>query len=245
MTKVSTQLSNFITAFLNENDAPEELIEMWGKKKKEFVKLAEKVIPKEKAVKAKKPADAPKAARTGYILFCMEERPKIVKEFPAMKNQDIVKLMAERWHQAKEDEDVMEHFKALAEDDKKRAAKDKEDYIPTKKGDEKPKKKGVRTKSGYLLFCDDERQLVKDDGFTGVDIMKELGRRWNALPTEDEDRYTEYMEKAVELKKATSEESEDEDEEEKPKAKKAKKVVKKAKVVKKPKKVVESDSDDE
>ena len=91
-----------------------------------------------------------------------------------------------------------------------------------------------------MLFCVDERQLVKDDGFTGVDITKELGRRWKALPTEDEDRYSEYMEKAAELKKATSEESE-EDEEEKPKAKK---VVKKAKkVVKKAKKVVESESD--
>ena len=241
MTKASTQLFNFFTTFLNENDAPEDIIEMWGKKKKEFIKLTEKVMPKEKAVKAKKPVDAPKAARTGYILFCMEERPKILKEFPVMKNQDIVKLMAKRWAQAKEDDDVMEHFKALAEDDKKRAAKDKEDYVPTKKGDEKPKKKVVRTKSGYLLFCDDERALVKDEGITGTDIMKELGRRWKALPTEDEDRYAEYMEKAAELKKATSEESEDEDEEEKPK-KKVKKVVKK--VVEKVEES-ETDSDEE
>jgi hypothetical protein len=238
MTKASTQLFNFFTTFLNDNDAPEEIIEMWGKKKKEFIKLTEKVMPKEKAVKAKKPADAPKAARTGYILFCMEERPKIVEEFPDMKNQDIVKLMAERWNKAKEEDDVMEHFKALAEDDKKRAAKDKEDYVPTKK-DEKPKKKVLRTKSGYLLFCDDERQLAKDDGFTGTDIMKELGRRWKELPSEDEDRHSEYMERAAELKKAKSEESEDEDEEEKPK--KVKKMVKK-KVVKK---VEESDSEDE
>ena len=244
MTKASTQLSNFITAFLNDCEAPEELIEMWGKKKKEFIKLAEKVIPKEKTVKAKKPADAPKGARTGYILFCMEERPKIAKEFPTMKNQDIVKLMAERWAQAKEDDDVMEHFKTLAEDDKKRAAKDKEHYVPGKKDEEKPKKKVLRTKSGYLLFCDDERQLVKDDGFTGTDIMKELGRRWKALPSEDEDRYSEYMERAAELKKATSEESEDEDEE-KPKKKVVKKVAKKVVKKKVVKKVEESDSEDD
>jgi hypothetical protein len=240
MTKGSTQLFNFFSNFLNENEAPEELIEMWGKKKKEFIKLTEKVMPKEKAIKAKKPADAPKAARTGYILLCMEERPKILKEFPVMKNQDIVKLMAKRWAQAKEDEDVMKHFKSLAEDDKKRADKDKENYVPAKKGDEKPKKKGVRTKSGYLFFCDDERPLVKDEGFTGTDIMKELGRRWKALPTEDEDRHTEYMEKAQNLKKKVDSDDESEDEEEKPKAKK--KVVKKAKKV--VKKVVESDSED-
>ena len=211
MTKASTQLVKFFTDFLEKNDASEELIEMWAKKKKEFVKLADKVMPKEKIVKAKKPADAPKGARTGYILFCMEERPKIVKEFPGMKNQDIVKLMAERWGQAKEDDEVMEHFKNLAEEDKDRAAKDKKEYVPTEKV-EKPKKV-VRTKTGYLHFCDDERSVVKEEGFTGPDIMKELGRRWKALPEEDEDRHAMYMEKAEKLKKAKMEESDSEDEE--------------------------------
>ena len=45
MTKASTQLVKFFTDFLEKNDASEELIEMWAKKKKEFVKLAEKVMP--------------------------------------------------------------------------------------------------------------------------------------------------------------------------------------------------------
>ena len=240
MTKVTTQLFNFFTLFLEKNDASKDLIDMWAKKKKDFVKLAEKIMPKEKSIKAKKPVDAPKGARTGYILFCMKERPKITKEFPDMKNQDIVKLMAQRWAQAKDDDDVMEHFKKLAEEDKERAVKDKKEYVPTEKVEKEKPKKVVRTKTGYLLFCDDERALVKEEGFTGADIMKELGRRWKKLPEEDDDRYSVYMEKAAKLKKAKVEDSDSdsdsEDEEEKPK----KKVVKKA-----AKKIVYDEEDEE
>ena len=240
MTKVTTQLFNFFTLFLEKNDASKDLIDMWAKKKKDFVKLAEKIMPKEKSIKAKKPVDAPKGARTGYILFCMKERPKITEEFPDMKNQDIVKLMAERWKQLKDDDIVMEHFKNLAEEDKKRAAKDKKEYVPTEKVEKEKPKKVVRTKTGYLLFCDDERALVKEEGFTGADIMKELGRRWKKLPEEDDDRYSVYMEKAAKLKKAKVEDSDSdsdsEDEEEKPK----KKVVKKA-----AKKIVYDEEDEE
>ena len=170
----------------------------------------------------------------------MKERPKITEEFPDMKNQDIVKLMAERWKQLKDDDIVMEHFKNLAEEDKKRAAKDKKEYVPTEKVEKEKPKKVVRTKTGYLLFCDDERALVKEEGFTGADIMKELGRRWKKLPEEDDDRYSVYMEKAAKLKKAKVEDSDSdsdsEDEEEKPK----KKVVKKA-----AKKIVYDEEDEE
>ena len=249
MTKASTLLAKFVSSFIEEN-ASEELLEMWGDKKKEFLKLADKLINKDKVVKEKKSADAPKGARTSYILFCMEERPKIVKEFPEMKNQDIVKLMAERWGIAKDDDEILNEFKIKADEDKERAAKDKENYVPST-GD-KPKKKVVRTKTGYLLFCDDERANVKEDGFTGVDIMKELGKRWKELPEEDEDRYTEFMEKAANLKKEKMEESDVEEEEPKKKVvKKTKKVVKKTKkVVKKTKKsksesVSESESESE
>jgi hypothetical protein len=250
MTKASTVFNKFVTSFI-EKHCSEDILEVWENEAKDnFVKMVEKELKKTpKAKKEKKPADAPKAARSAYILFCMEERPKINKEFPELSNQDKVKLMAERWNEAKEDEDVMKRFKKLAEDDKKRAAKDKENYVPSADGseDEKPKKKTKRTKSGYMLFCDNERGNVKSDGFTGKDITTELARRWKALKEDDEDMYSEYMEKASELKKKKSEESDDE-EEEKPKKKaapkkEAKKAVPKKKAAQKKKVVEESDSE--
>ena len=247
MTKASTLFSKFVSSFIEKN-CSEDIVELWNDEtKEEFVKMIEKELKKNtKVKKEKKPADAPKGARSTYILFCMEERPKINKEFPDLSNQDKVKLMAERWNVAKEDEDILKHFKNLADEDKKRAAKDKENYVPSDGGDdEKPKKKVKRSKTGYMLFCENERAKVKKEGFTGKDITTELAKRWKDLKEEEEDMYAEYMEKAAELKKAKVEESESEDEEEKPKTKKAatKKVAAKKKAAPKKKVVEESDSD--
>ena len=247
MTKASTLFSKFVSSFIEKN-CSEDIVELWNDEtKEEFVKMIEKELKKNtKVKKEKKPADAPKGARSTYILFCMEERPKINKEFPDLSNQDKVKLMAERWNVAKEDEDILKHFKNLADEDKKRAAKDKENYVPSDGGDdEKPKKKVKRSKTGYMLFCENERAKVKKEGFNGKDITTELAKRWKDLKEEEEDMYTEYMEKAAELKKAKVEESESEDEEEKPKTKKAatKKVAAKKKAAPKKKVVEESDSD--
>ena len=79
-----------------------------------------------------------------------------------------------------------------------------------------------------------------------IDIMKELGKRWKELPEKDEDRYTEYMEKAAELKKTNVEDSEEDSEEEK-KPKAEKKQVKKKQAKKKPvkKTVIEEDDEEE
>jgi len=242
MTKTATLFNKFVSSFISKH-CDEDIVELWNDEAKDdFLKMIEKELKKSpKTKKEKKPADAPKAARSSYILFCMEERPKINKEFPELSNQDKVKLMAERWNKAKEDEKIMEHFKKLAEEDKKRAAKDKENYVPSADAsdDEKPKKKTKRTKSGYMFFCDHERQSVKDEGFTGKDITTELARRWKALKEDEEDMYTKYMEKASELKKK-SEES-DGEQEEKPKKAAPKKAEKKAAPKKKSakKKVIE------
>jgi len=251
MTKASTAFNKFITSFIEKHcPNPEDILEIWeNEAKDDFIKTVDKELKKTpKAKKEKKPADAPKAARSGYILFCMEERPKINKEFPELSNQDKVKLMAERWNKAKEDEDIMEHFKKLAEEDKKRAAKDKENYVPSAdpSEDEKSGKKGKRSKTGYMLFCNKERENVKREGFTGKDITTELARRWKALKEEDEEMYSEYMEKASELKKKASEESDDEEEKPKKKSeeeKPKKKAVQKKKAAPKKKVVEESDSD--
>ena len=233
MTKSANLIASFISTFIEEN-GNKKLKEMWNDEVKEdFLKLINKELKKSSKVKKdKKPTDAPKGVRSAYIFFCMDERPKITEEFPDMPNKDKVRLMGERWNEAKEDEDVMEHYRKLAEEDKERAAKDKENYVPTE-GEKKKKEKGKRSKTGYQLFCDDERESVKEDGFTGKEIMTELGRRWKALPEENEKKHLKYMEKAAKLKKKAEEEKVEEepesDEEEKPKKKAApkKKVAKK------------------
>ena len=253
--KMSSIISNWVSDFI-EMHGSDEMYELWcstGKEK--FLKLVEKNTKKVKATKIKKDKDAPKGARTGYILYCMEERPKIKEEFPEMKNQDIVKEMAKRWKKLQDDEEALEYYRKLAEQDKERAVKEKGEYVPDEEPEE-PKKKTTRTKTGYQLFCDDERANVKEDGFVGREVMVELGRRWKALPEEDEDRWEKYMSRAKMLKNKVVEEDvveETEEEEEKPKkVKKTKRILpikkdeeEKEKPKKKRKIIVDEDDEDD
>ena len=253
MTKVSTTLANFVTSFIEQHCDDNALITWNEEFKDKFLKMANKQVKKSSGKKTKD-ENAPKGARSAYILFCMKERPKIAKEFPELSNQDKVKLMAERWSKAKEDDKIMDHFKKLADEDRERAAKEKENYVPTESEEEPTKKKsskgGKRSKTGYQIFCADERGKVKEDGFTGKEITTELAKRWKALKEEDEDRYSEYMIQAAELKKNKDvdvevEEKEEEVEVEEKEEEKPKKKTKKSGDKKKAKIVLESDDDDD
>ena len=103
-----------------------------------FIKLVEENTKKaiKKTKKTKKDKDAPKGARNAYILYCMEERPKIKEKFPEMKNQDVVKEMAKRWNKIQDDEEALEYYRKLADDDKERAAKEKGEYVPIEAAEE-------------------------------------------------------------------------------------------------------------
>jgi len=208
MTKVYVILTNFIDKFINENGS-EDVIKLWNEGgKKSFVKLSEKELKKtEGTSKKKKSVNAPKGARSAYIIFCIDARPIINEEFPESSNQEKMKLMGEKWNELKEnDKEKFEHYQKLAREDKERATKEKENYIPIpEENDEEleekaPKKTAKRTKTGYQLFCENERNLVKHEGFTGKDITSELSKRWKNLQENDEDMYTEYLEKAKKLK---------------------------------------------
>ena len=256
MPKASTQPLKYISDFMKKN-CSEEIIDTWNNDFKDgFIKLIDKGVTK----KTKKSADAPKGHRSAYILFCMEDRPKVNEEFPDLTSQEKVSLMSQRWKIAKEDPKLLEYYNDLAAKDRERAAAEKEAYVPAETteddddvGDEVvEKKKTKRTKTGYQLFCKENRESVKEDGYTGKEITEELNKRWKSLKEEDEDMYSEYMEKAAILKKSGDEEEKTpapkknkkkkEDVEEKPAAK-TKKVSTKSKN-KVTKKILEDDDED-
>lgn len=206
MAKASTQSLKYISDFMNKN-CSEDIIDTWNNDfKNGFIKLIEKGVTK----KSKKPADAPKGPRSAYILFCMEDRSKVDKDFSDLTSQEKVSLMSQRWKIAKEDPELFEYYNELAANDKKRALSEKEAYTPTESSEVEDevveKKKITRTKSGYQLFCQENREDIKEDGYTGKDITDELNKRWKVLKEGDEDIYLEYMEKASMLKKNGDEE---------------------------------------
>lgn len=115
-----------------------------------------------------------------------------------------------------------------------------------------------RPLSSYMLFCQEERENVKEEhpDFKAKDILSELGRRWKALDDDEKKAYTdkfnankkvyEVEKKAYDAKKKSeASDDEDESEDEKPK-KKAKAAPKKAAPKKKaPPKKQESEDEEE
>ena len=57
--------------------------------------------------------------------------------------------------------------------------------------------KDTRKKSGYILFCQEERSVLKDDNpeWTNQQVTKELGKAWKEL---SEDEQNEYNQRANE-----------------------------------------------
>jgi len=204
MTKVSTRLAKIVSAFINKNGS-DKLVKLWETEgEKEFVKLANKLIPSEE----KKDKDAPKGAKNSYIFYCMDERANVQAEHPDLKPRQVSKVLGEKWNEAKKDADFLKRYQEKAEADKVRAAAEKSAYVSKPST---PKKKTTRSKSGWDLFCADNRADVKTDGFTGHDIMRELGKRWTKLQEEDSGMYEEYLEKAAELKATGSVKVEDDE----------------------------------
>jgi len=204
MTKVSTRLAKIVSAFIEENGS-DKLVKLWETEgEKEFVKLANKLIPSEE----KKDKDAPKGAKNSYIFYCMDERANVQAEHPDLKPRQVSKVLGEKWNEAKKDADFLKRYQEKAEADKVRAAAEKSAYVSKPST---PKKKTTRSKSGWDLFCADNRADVKTDGFTGHDIMRELGKRWTKLQEEDSGMYEEYLEKAAELKATGSVKVEDDE----------------------------------
>ena len=71
-----------------------------------------------KCLKAKKDVNAPKNARSSYILFCNSIRKEVTEQFPNLKMHEISQKLSCQWNDAKEE--VKEEFKILAEKDKER-----------------------------------------------------------------------------------------------------------------------------
>ena len=204
MTKVSTELAKFVSDFIEENGS-DELAKLWQTKgKKEFVKLADKRIPSEE----KKDKDAPKGAKNSYIFYCIDERAKVQAEHPELKPREVSKVLGEKWTEAKKDPAFLKSYQEKAEADKVRAAKEKSAYVSKPST---PNKKTTRSKSGWDLFCAENRANVKTEGYTGHDIMRELGKRWTKLQEEDSDMYQEYLDQAAELKATASVKVEDDE----------------------------------
>ena len=211
---MSTKIINLITALIAEH-GDEDFQTLWNEEKKEeILEMLKKLDKKTKATK-KKDKNAPKKNVSSWILYCKAERPKIKREFPDMKPQDIMKELSKRWKIAKEDDEVLKEFADEARKDKERYEEEKKDYIPevnSEYEEESPKKKEKkikkikkegepkRPKSAWLFFCEQERKTLAKEGNApkGRDILVELSKRWKVINDKKKKKFNKLAEKAKE-----------------------------------------------
>lgn len=156
------------------------------------------------AGKTLKDPNAPKRAKSAYLLFCSENRDKVKKELGDCSNVDVTKELGVRWNILKEDSSraaELEKFSKLSEEDRQRYEQECDSYTPPPglkgKGKKKANSGPKRAKSAYIFFCDDFRQKVRKslpETSSNTDVTKELGKRWNEL--RDAGKVSKYVKMA-------------------------------------------------
>jgi hypothetical protein len=121
----------------------------------------------EKGKKQKKPKDAPKNAKSGYMFYCAEIRAVVKEENPDMKPQEIMSEMGRRWKEVKDTEEAKKYLK-MAEEDKERYATEKKAY-DEKNGVEVVKKVEKKKEDGRVDMI---RDIIESFGEEQVTIRK-------------------------------------------------------------------------
>ena len=269
MATTTTQIMEYVKIFMataiDEKWTPEKIQQTWEEKTEDIKSIVEEGLPKKtKKESSTKDPNKPKRGRSAYIFFCSEARQGVKEELGDVKPQEVMRALGARWRELKDssnktDKAKVEKYTKMAEEDKERASKELDEYVPPteeeleaakpKRGRKTSKKKSDKPKRGrsaYIFFCSSVRPGVKNDNpdLDAKEITKLLSEMWSDLKEEDDsedlqkynkmaaadkERYTKEMETYVP--------SEDEDDVEKPK-----KVARKEKDVEateeKPKKVI-------
>ena len=111
-----------------------------------------------KARKTKKVKEGPTRAKSGYLMFCVENRPLVVSENPSITNTDIVTELAKRWQAVKTTGGAdLQKYVDMATADKERYEKEMAEFVENKPQEEvvvveavvaeAPKKKGGAKKT--------------------------------------------------------------------------------------------------
>lgn len=185
--KKQNVMFGFVTDFLISNNAPNSLVTEWSSSEKSFSKI-QKVQEKKTNNKKLKDPNAPKKPTSAYIYFCNDKRPVVKKQNPDMKVTEIVSKLGKEWKSISKKESAAYHTKA--EKDKQRYMKEMESYVPPA-GLVQKKESKVRHRSGYQIFCDEERPKVKKQhpDMKGKEVLSLLGQKWSSLTDKQKTKY--------------------------------------------------------
>jgi hypothetical protein len=196
-------------------DTSDKVKARYGKKavadKARYEKDMESYVPPPEILLQKKSArTGPKRGLTAYIYFCKEHRPIIKEESPELSTKEITSALGKKWKTLTDKK--KKPFAKLAKKDKERYESEnaawvngdsvavEEKVIVAKKASKKASKKKVtlkkekktRKKSGYVVFCQEQRPLLKADNesLSAKEVTKELGKAWKSLSPEEQAAYS-------------------------------------------------------
>jgi hypothetical protein len=178
---------DFITKFLSDN-GDETLQQKWADETPKYKKLFKKAENKSLNNLTK----GPKKNKSAYNIYCSQNISLIKEELPDLDNKAIFSEMAKRWKNVKKTADF-DKYQSLAQEDKDRYTQEK-DVLNKDKKPSGPKK----SKTGYMIFCDEERPKILD--IKGKELLIELGKRWQLLKKNKDKRLQAYQKLADEDK---------------------------------------------
>jgi len=153
--------------------------------------------------KLAKDPNAPKRAKSSFIYFSCEMRPRIVAENPSLKTTEIMQILGERWGNLNDGQ--KQRFKDMQEEDKLRYEREKANYVPPadlpklkgkKKKNHKDPNEPKKAKTGFIFFSMKFRQQVRDsqENMSIPETGRRLGAMWKELTEAQKEPYQKMHE---------------------------------------------------
>ena len=229
---------------------------------------SEKTEKKEKEKKLKDPS-APKRAKTAYVLFCADERPKIKAGKTKLTPQETLSELGKRWKALSEkgrapyvkiSEGEKKEYKEQMSDYERPSDEELSDLEVNKKKSRKGSKKNddgtkkVGFKNSFICFTKQVRPQFKKENpeVKPVDIMKMMAAKWKDMTEKEKEPYVkesladkERVKSETDLRVPSVKSVKDKKDKEEKKEKKEEKKNKKAKKSKKEEEVQAFEEEEE
>ena len=202
-------LTNFVVDIVEETcsrDDSQTVKECMSKRQQDLVNLIQNNLlspptsQKNTLQKVKDP-NAPKRAKSGYILFCIDKREEIKNDNPEMSGKEILKELGRVWREDLPD-NIKDMYNKKSEDDKVRYKQEMTVYTPPDLGFVATSKKNAKREgpkkalSSYIFFCKEYRQILKNEesGLSPKEITSALGAKWKSLSDKDKTPFNKLSE---------------------------------------------------
>jgi len=134
----------------------------------------------------------PKKSLTAYTLFVKVQRKKLQDEDPSKTTPELMKEIGRLWKSIADSEKSW--YQSMASKDKERYKREMEEMQHLKekhKMNDNELKRPKKCLSSYMIFVREVRTRVTQEfpDMNALDVMKEVGRRWQSIIPEDKNYY--------------------------------------------------------